>query len=458
MLRENFLRLLDIFGILGTYLSRPEVALQVGLFYLVVIITGMITLALWYRLVRPFSTALQNSASPLWQRILINMGSTSIFPVVGLLLIKLTEIALRMQGRLSGLLTQLSWVFVTILVAGVLMALLYTNMDSAERRHAHFRFLVPFLFVISVLQINWQLIDLGEVAEVVVVILFQSPISVGALFIATIGLWLYVELINTLHTFAVNTYIRYTQRDDGEGQALLLLLRYALILAGIAFALGRLNLNSTTIAAISGGLSVGIGFGLRDVLGNFIAGILLLFERTLHNGDVIEVDGEIARVQSVSIRSTRVRTINHVDLVIPNQTFLTSQFKRYTGESRQVRFPITIHANYENDMSHVIDLLTTAAQAHPDVLTEPAVDVQVQDAFGDNVISYDLYMWADQPMEIPRIKSDVTKTIWASFSAENINLTFPDVELHFNDSLAQKWPNARRSHGKITARPLGGQS
>ena len=219
-----------------------------------------------------------------------------------------------------------------------------------------------------------------------------------------------------------------------------MLVRYALILLGLAYVVSQLQLSPATIAAMTGGLSVGIGFGLREVLANFISGTFMLFERSLRPGDIVEVDEQMGTVEKLSVRSTTVRTLDNEEIVIPNSAFFTDSFKSFTGTDDKVRFNVVVMANCLNDPERVRQVLHDVAKSHPEVLDDPPPEAWVEDQFGNNVVSYRLHMWSSSPLTVPRLRSDIVRMVWKAFSEARIQLVFPDLELHFNETASDHLP------------------
>ena len=251
--------------------------------------------------------------------------------------------------------------------------------------------------------------------QVVLLELFTNPVTLGALFIATVGLYFWTDTIHVIQDLIYHLLERFTSVDLGSTKASLTLIRYVLIIAGILYALSQLELDPTTIAVITGGLSVGVGFGLREILSNFISGIFLLFERSLHPGDVIEIDGQLCIVEDLSIRTTTVRTLGNVELVVPNQMFFTSSFQTYTGSDKMVRLSMAIYTSCDNDVQVVMRLLKQTAQQHQDVLTEPAPSVFFN-KFDNNAAEFQLNIWLDTPLKIPAVQSEIRCLVWTVFS------------------------------------------
>ncbi|MBV7327129.1 mechanosensitive ion channel [Chloroflexi bacterium TSY] len=323
-----------------------------------------------------------------------------------------------------------TWVLSLILTFQLLVGIFYLIFTPETVKKYQSRLLVPILIVVIFLGFLNQLANVRLIAEIVLTNLFNSPLTIRALFVATVGLYLWTVATNGVQDLVYSLLIRYTNLDPGGTKATLTLVRYILLLVGIGLAFSQFELDSTVIAAITGGLSVGIGFGLREILSNFISGILLLFERSLHPGDVIEVDNELSVVEEFSIRATTVRTKDNVELIIPNQTFLTSSFKTYTGTDRHVRLKMILRTDCNIEPTQVIKLIIQAAQNHPDILSEPASSVFLLE-YGDNVATFQLNFWVDNPLDYERIKSELKVQLWDILSEHNVALPFPEIELHF---------------------------
>ena len=152
---------------------------------------------------------------------------------------------------------------------------------------------------------------------------------------------------------------------------MLTLSHYVVIGIGIISAIGTLGFNLSALALIGGGLSVGIGFGLQELVANFISGILLLFERTVRPGDVIEVGGQRGVVDQLRMRATVIRTADNTDVFVPNKNLLTSAFVAYTQTDRVVQRTLRIGVSYGSDPTKVRDILLGVANRHGLILKKP---------------------------------------------------------------------------------------
>ena len=190
----------------------------------------------------------------------------------------------------------------------------------------------------------------------------------------------------------------------------------------------------TTLALISGGLSVGIGFGLQEIVANFISGIVLLFEQSLRPGDVVSMENEMGIVKSLGIRATTVRTLDNVEVIVPNQAFLTSAVTTYTKSDRIVRVKIPVGVSFGSDPKEIREVLLTIARQHHLVQEKPEPAVRFI-GFGDSSIDFQLEIWLDDPMLAMTIKSDLRFMIWKAFAKRNIEIPFPQRDLHLRSGV-----------------------
>lgn len=445
------------------FLERPEVSEQLLVLLGILVLSRLVSRGVWWgvarlrlrrRRQRTGNDRLQTDAPG---RLPVQLMESVSAPLLGIGMASVASNGLSEAGHVTGLLDELVSVFVVLLAAELIMTVLVVGLETGEARRYRRRFFKPLMWIVVGLMVLDHLADLGGLARAPLFDLFGSPISVGALFVATLGIWFWTDAINLLNSVVVNFVVKHTSLNDGSAEATLMLVRYALILVGIAYVVGQLQLSAATVAAITGGLSVGVGFGLREVLANFISGTFILFERSLRPGDIVEVDEQMGTVEKLSVRSTTVRTLDNEEIVIPNSSFFTESFKSFTGSDEHVRFNIVVMANCLNDPERVRDVLHRVAAAHPEVLDDPEPEAWVEDRFGNNVVSYRLHMWSASPLTVPRLRSDVVRMAWRAFQDAGIHLVFPDLELHFNESASAQMPalgvmNDVRSNG-AAARP-----
>jgi potassium efflux system protein len=431
-----------ILGKVPVFLGRPTVQMQLFLILLVACIAWFGAETIWRRQTAAHSRLVGGARSEaartrvdVLRAYMLEAANSATFPILCLLLLEATRQALNVQGLTSGLLGKVSWILWAFLALQLSTTVLNAFFDRATVRAYYFHLLLPLLCVVVALKILDNLTDLQQMGEVVLVEVFSRPVTLGAVFIATVGLYFWTDTAHVVQDLLYQFTVVHTRADPGGTKAALTLIRYLLVIAGVVYVLSNLQLGPTTLAAVTGGLSVGVGFGLREILSNFISGALLLLEQSLHPGDVIQVNDEISVVEDVRMRATIVRTLNNDELVIPNQTFFTASFKTYTGSDKTVRVPIHVRTDCATAPAEVVRVLETCAQQHAQVLADPPPTVFVLD-YGDNVANYQLNVWLDNPTLGPQVCSDIKLLVWDAFAANHIDLPTPEMHLHFPPHLA----------------------
>jgi len=289
------------------------------------------------------------------------------------------------------------------------------------------------LFVLFVIYQIMQL--LSNVSTLAAVALFanlvENPITLGAIFVATVGLYFWVDSILGLNEVVFHAASRFTSLNLGHVEASLTLSGYMLIAGGVIFALMLLGVDSTTFAAIMAGLSVGLGFGLQQILSNLVSGILLLFEGSMAPGDWIEIDGQRVLIKKIGIRATTVQTNNNIEMVVPNQELLTSITVLYTGTDNSVRLKIPASASYNHDPEEVIPILEEAVSQNPYLVPGRPV-IAALTGFGGSQIDYELRVWIDiTKIDPPDMRNAVNRAVSLAFTERGIDMSDPydDVNL-----------------------------
>jgi len=214
-----------------------------------------------------------------------------------------------------------------------------------------------------------------------------------------------------------------------------LIIKYLIIAIGIISILLIVGVNYTFLAAISGGLSVGLGFGLKEVFSNFISGLWLLVEGSVRPGDVLLLESgtgeDPCEVIELGMRATTLwRDRDNVELVVPNQLFFTQQMVTYSGvRDRHRRGQVLIHAAYRHPPEQVIAILEAVAATIPRILETPAPKGLLL-RYDDSAITYAIRYWIEDPMNGIGIASQVGIAVWKSFSTHGIEIPYPQRVLH----------------------------
>jgi potassium efflux system protein len=222
--------------------------------------------------------------------------------------------------------------------------------------------------------------------------------------------------------------------DAGASNAFASLMFYALIGVAFLFALRAVNIPLTAFAVVGGALALGIGFGSQAVVSNFISGLLLLAERPIRIGDLVEIGGVIGTVEAIGLRSTRIRTADNFHIIVPNASFLETNVINWTHQDPRMRLRVSVGVAYGSPVREVERLLIEAATAHPRSLDHPAPATYFQD-FGDSALLFEIRFWIryDERTDRPAILSDLRYQIDALFAENGIVIAYPQIDVHFDD-------------------------
>lgn len=211
------------------------------------------------------------------------------------------------------------------------------------------------------------------------------------------------------------------------------LVTIALVFLALLIGLNAVGIDLTAFTVLSGAIGVGLGFGLQKIVSNFVSGIILLAERSIKPGDVIQVGDTHGFVTALGARYTAVRGRDGKEYLIPNETLITNQVVNWSYTSPLVRLDLKFGVAYGSDLRLVRRLAIEAAQATPRVLAAPQPLCHVTE-FGDNGINLLLRFWIDDPIDgVVNVKGDVFLALWDRFVEHAIEVPFPQRDIHVRD-------------------------
>jgi potassium-dependent mechanosensitive channel len=203
---------------------------------------------------------------------------------------------------------------------------------------------------------------------------------------------------------------------------------YVGVIAVLLLALAQMGLDFQKITIVAGALSIGIGFGLQSVVSNFVSGLILLAERPIRVGDIINVKGEEGRVQRIHVRATEIETGDNASVIIPNSELITGVVKNWTHANTFSRIVVKVGVGYDSDVNKVRDILLELAKGHPKLMQSPA-PVAFITGFADSAINFELGGVVRNIGEGASVKSDLYFSILERFRAEGISIPFPQREI-----------------------------
>jgi small-conductance mechanosensitive channel len=193
------------------------------------------------------------------------------------------------------------------------------------------------------------------------------------------------------------------------------------------------NIPLAVFAFLGGAVAIGVGFGAQNIINNFISGFILVTERPISIGDLIEVDGTLGGVEEIGARCTRVRTGENIHILVPNSTLLERNITNWTLSDKKIRTKVTVGVIYGSPVDKVKELLLRATEETDRVVKHPEPFVLFAD-FGDNALIFDVYFWIsiEKVIERKRIESSVRFRIDDLFREAGIVIAFPQRDVHLD--------------------------
>ena len=330
-----------------------------------------------------------------------------------------------LPGGKSGLVSYAGLCWLGWNLLNLLNQLLQRLLPASSVHQLESRLLRPLFLVLVGLNLISKFDNPADLGVIKLGSLFGEILTVNNLVVAL--LVTYLLLVGTKLPAAGLAWMlqKLLSCSDSSRKALELIVRYVVVGIGITAVGFHIGLNSTALVAIAGGLSVGLGFGIKEVFSNFISGIWLLFEGSVRPGEILMVDGDPCEVRKLGLRATLLwRDRDNAELLIPNQMFFTAQATSYTATDRMRRSEIRVGAAYRHDPQLVLKLLEQTALSVPRVLNHPAPRA-LQVHYGDSAIEYSLRYWISDPMNNIGIVSEVNQAIWTAFKRDGIEIPFP---------------------------------
>lgn len=253
-----------------------------------------------------------------------------------------------------------------------------------------------------------------------------SLLSISYFLGATILVFVVAKQIKRL--FVKKIFPRY-QVEIGLGEAVATIIKYVVTILGFIIVLDVAGIDLSSLKLIAGALGVGIGFGLQNIVNNFVSGLIILFERPIKVGDRIEVGGVNGDVVKIAARATTVVTNDNISIIVPNSEFTSNSVTNWSHENKVVRFNYSVGVAYKEDPERVKKALLEVANANEGVLKNPYPDV-LFDSYGDSAINFNLRVWTIDYMTRPGVlRSQLYYAIFEKFKEMNIEIPFPQRDL-----------------------------
>lgn len=283
-----------------------------------------------------------------------------------------------------------------------------------------------FTWVGGVLEREWQF---GSIT-----------LTLGALGWFVLSIWIAVLISRVLRFFLENDVLAHLGLPRGVPSTISMMLHYGSVSLGFVVALAALGVELSQLSIMIGALGVGIGFGLQNIVNNIISGLILVFERPISVGDVVQFGTTMGKVTRIGLRSSVVRDFAGAEIIVPNGNLISDQVTNWTLSDEMRRIKIPIHVPFETDADTVIALLEKTAREHELVAADPA-PWAVLEGFGESALQFSIRCWAHSS-EFLKAKSSLTVELDRALKQAGIKIPYPQRDLHLPDRAKTAAPAA----------------
>lgn len=276
--------------------------------------------------------------------------------------------------------------------------------------------------------------DVWHIIRYPVIKVSGSEISLLSVITAISFFYGSVVLSRITEKFAERFLREKTELDHGVINSIKRFTRYVVLMIGAVITLETIGISLSSLAALGAVLMVGIGFGLQNITQNFISGLIILLERPIKIGDLVEVEGVRGKVEEIGARSTRINTRNDISIIVPNSQFISEQVVNQSFSGNQIRLAIDIGVSYGSDPDDVRSCLIEVAKGCRGILTTPPPKVLFKE-FADSSLNFSLMIWVNDLWDFETITSDVRFAIFRAFKEKNIQIPFPQMDVHVQNTI-----------------------
>ncbi len=263
-----------------------------------------------------------------------------------------------------------------------------------------------------------------------------ANLEIGSIEISLLDVMIFAATVWA--AFAISRVVRFFLDEDvyprvnlagGVPYAISTVLHYTLLLIGFVVAIAALGIDSTKFAILAGAFGVGIGFGMQNIVNNFVSGLILLFERPVKINDFVQIGTHQGDLKKIGLRASVLRTLDGSEVIVPNGQLISEEVTNWTFSDPQRRLEIDVGVAYGTDPHEVIKLLTDVVAENKDVLTEPPPRT-IFVGFGDNSLNFQVRAWTTSADRWVVVRSDLSLRIHDTLKEASIEIPFPQRDLH----------------------------
>jgi small-conductance mechanosensitive channel len=259
-------------------------------------------------------------------------------------------------------------------------------------------------------------------------------LSLASLVRGLVGFYLLLVMTKILRT-GIRMYLSFRSHGQDVVSTVDILVYNTALVIITMLSLSILGISWQLLLPLAGALGIGIGFGFRDIANNFVSGFVILTSRTVKRGDWITLGSSFGRIVDIGIRTSTIRTVDNIDIIIPNSHMISNELINWSYTDNIVRIHVPVGVSYSSDVAAVKETLLEVAKKSEHVLDHPLPEARFLE-FGDSSLNFELLVWVDlAKIKIPLVKSIMNYAIWEAFRAKGIQVPFPQRDVWFKNEL-----------------------
>lgn len=274
---------------------------------------------------------------------------------------------------------------------------------------------------------------LNSILEFEIISLGKYSLKVSTL-VTILIILVVVKIVLWLIKIAIFRKHKLRKIDTGTVYALYQIIKYFIWVIAIGVMLEAVGVKLTLLLTGSAALLVGVGLGLQQTFNDIISGVILLSERSIKIDDVLEIDGDVVKIQTIGLRTSKALNRDDISIIIPNSLITTSKVINWSHQTDKTRFRIEVGVAYGSDVDLVIKILEESAFEHPEVTQRDLVEARLMN-FGNSSLDFHLLFFSKNIFRIGKAKSDIRRIINRKFAENNITIPFPQMDLHVRSNV-----------------------
>lgn len=226
---------------------------------------------------------------------------------------------------------------------------------------------------------------------------------------------------------------RFDNHDYGNVVAVFQIIKYVVWVVAIGLVFDAVGIKLTVLLAGSAALLVGVGLGLQQTFNDIISGIILLSERSIKVDDILEIDGDVVKIQKIGLRTSTGLNRDEISIIIPNSLITTNKVINWSHQAKKTRFRISVGVAYGSDVEHVLRILEESVIEHPEVDDKKTVQARFVE-FNNSSLDFQVLFYSENVFRIEKMKSEIRKIINRKFLENNITIPFPQMDVYIKSN------------------------